>query len=298
MSTTTSTLTVAGLEAFVCDINLTTFIMHTFPGDLEITLTSPAGTIVTLTTDNGGSSDDAYNGTIWDDDAGDINPPGAVTDLSYGIGVLEPFAAPEEALAAFIGEDPNGVWTLEIFDDAGADQGQLADWSMEITTCVLDDDDNDGVGNGCDECIGDDATGDDDNDGICNNFDICDGDNATGDSDGDGVCDDNDLCDGIDATGDSDGDGICDFSDPCPNDASNDSDGDGVCDSADQCPGFDDNADADNDGIPDGCDEEDNSAQEVPETDACCGGGMPMMMPFLLIGWSRMRRRKRAARRR
>jgi len=297
-NTTTSTLHVDGLDTFVCDINVTTFITHTYSADLNITLTSPAGAIVTLSTYNGGAKADVFNGTVWDDDAGDFNPPGSVTEVDYDTMVVELFVAPEEGLAAFIGEDPNGLWVLDIFDNSGGDEGQLVDWSMDITTCVLDDDDNDGVGNGCDDCIGDDASGDDDGDGICNNFDICDGDNASGDSDGDGVCDDRDLCDGIDATGDSDGDGVCDFSDPCPNDASNDSDGDGVCDSADLCPGFDDNADADNDGIPDGCDPEDNSAQVVPDTNACCGGGAPMMMPFLLIGWSRMKRHRRAARRR
>ena len=47
------------------------------PSDLDITLTSPAGTVVTLTTDNGGTADDVFNGTLWDDQAGVTNAPGS-----------------------------------------------------------------------------------------------------------------------------------------------------------------------------------------------------------------------------
>jgi len=87
-----------------------------------------------------------------------------------------------------------------------------------------EDDDNDGVPNGCDTCLGDDATGDTDGDGICDDIDNCIsivnpaqtdcdndgvGDLCEVDSDGDSVPDDCDVCDGNDAFGDDDGDGIC-----------------------------------------------------------------------------------------
>ena len=136
-----STLTVTGLDARIWDVDLTAFITHTFPGDLDITLTSPAGTVITITTDNGGTADDAFNGTVWDDDAGDVNPPGGATDATYVSGEVEASLAPEEALAAFIGEDPNGDWILEISDDAGANTGSLDAWSLTITT-ILDDPEN------------------------------------------------------------------------------------------------------------------------------------------------------------
>ncbi|MCB9858215.1 MAG: pre-peptidase C-terminal domain-containing protein [Phycisphaerales bacterium] len=131
------------------------------------------------------------------------------------------------------------------------------------------------------------------------------------DADGDGVGDDLDGCPndagkiepGACGCGtpdtDSDGDGIEDCNDACPLDVTNDSDGDGVCDGVDACPGSDDTIDADGNGTPD-CLEgappppgEMPAPEEIPMTGECCGGGMPMLMPFMLLGWSRMRKKNR-----
>ncbi len=143
------TLNIAGAMDTICDVNVLTNITHTFSADLEITLTSPAGTSVTLTTDNGGANDNSFSGTLWDDDADPGNPapfPAAtfaasnmVTDTTYVNLVPEVTLTPEEALAAFNGEDPNGDWTLTINDDAGGDMGILAAWSLDIMTCACAD---------------------------------------------------------------------------------------------------------------------------------------------------------------
>ncbi|HEU4387635.1 MAG TPA: proprotein convertase P-domain-containing protein, partial [Blastocatellia bacterium] len=92
-----------------------------------------------LTTDNGDSptilNRNAFAGTLWDDKAGATNPPGAVTDASYVDNVAETPLAPEEGLAAFNGENPNGLWTLTINDDLfDLAVGTLNSWSLEITT--------------------------------------------------------------------------------------------------------------------------------------------------------------------
>ncbi len=135
-----STITVGGALPFLWDLNLSTFITHTFNGDLDITLTSPGGTIVTVTTDNAGTNDNVFNGTDWDDDANPlgqvpyVNNDGLVTDSLYANLVVETPLVPEEAFGAFIGEDPNGDWTLTISDDAAGDGGILAVWTLEITT--------------------------------------------------------------------------------------------------------------------------------------------------------------------
>jgi hypothetical protein len=50
-ATVTATIVVAGADAYLLDVDLTTSITHAFPSDLDITLTSPAGTVVTITTD-------------------------------------------------------------------------------------------------------------------------------------------------------------------------------------------------------------------------------------------------------
>jgi subtilisin-like proprotein convertase family protein len=120
-------ITVSGMNAYLFDVNLTTAITHTFPADLDITLTSPAGTVVTITTDNGGGNDNVFNGTIWDDDAGV-----PASDAIYTDGATSSPLVPEEALAAFISENPNGDWTLSITDDAGADTGTLNSWALNI----------------------------------------------------------------------------------------------------------------------------------------------------------------------
>ncbi|NUM47043.1 MAG: proprotein convertase P-domain-containing protein [Anaerolineales bacterium] len=126
----TSTLTIDGLDDYLWDLNLTTYIEHTYAADLDIFLTSPAGTEVSLTTDNGGSSDNVFNGTVWDDQW----VGSSVGDYTYVNNVPVPTMSPEEALGAFIGEDPNGTWTLTIYDDLGGDVGALNGWHLQITT--------------------------------------------------------------------------------------------------------------------------------------------------------------------
>ena len=79
--TTTSTLAVAGLDTYIWDVNVETSITHTWNADINpMVLTSPSGTVVTLTSANGGSNDNVYDGTLWDDDGGDTNPPGPASD--------------------------------------------------------------------------------------------------------------------------------------------------------------------------------------------------------------------------
>jgi subtilisin-like proprotein convertase family protein len=137
-----SVLAVAGVSGPVCDVDLTTFIRHTFAADLDVALTSPAGTVVTITTDNGGGNDHVFDGTLWDDDAdpdGQVpyaSNDGLVTDSLYADLVVETPLVPEEALAAFLGEDPNGDWLLTISDDLPGDGGSLDSWTLEVVTCT------------------------------------------------------------------------------------------------------------------------------------------------------------------
>ena len=146
----TSTIVVAGAGSSLLDVDVTTGLSHTFAADLDVTIMSPAGTVVTLTTDNGAGNDDVFNGTVWDDDANPagqvpyVTNSGLVTDHPYVDSTLASPLVPEEGLAAFIGENPNGTWTITISDDlAGADGGTLNSWSLDIDTatcaaaCVL-----------------------------------------------------------------------------------------------------------------------------------------------------------------
>ncbi len=123
----TSTIAVSSAPPNLWSVTVTTDITHTWAADLEITLVSPAGSRVTLSTDNGGGNDDVFSGTVWVDTAGD-----PATDHSYSNNVTATPLTPEGALTGLRGEDPNGTWTLEIRDDAGADTGTLNSWSLDI----------------------------------------------------------------------------------------------------------------------------------------------------------------------
>jgi subtilisin-like proprotein convertase family protein len=129
VSTVADTQTLTGLPTYLDKVALYVEITHTFPGDLDMTLTSPLGTVVKVTTDNGGGSNDVFNGTSFDPDSTD-----PVTDHAYGDMVIVPLLAPEGSFDNFLGEDPNGLWTLTITDDAGADIGTLVRWDLSITT--------------------------------------------------------------------------------------------------------------------------------------------------------------------
>lgn len=134
-------------------------------------------------------------------------------------------------------------------------------WTEGID-CVVDDDE-DGVIDACDVCLGFDDSADEDKDGVPDGCDRCPGFNDALDQDEDGVPDDCDVCPGFDDRLDEDGDGI-------PDDC-------------DICPGFDDNKDCDGDGTPDGCDTEpDCNSNGIPdhcEIDAgapdCDGNDVP-----------------------
>jgi len=94
---------------------------HTFLGDLTFTLTSPSGTSVVLISDQCGS-DENFNITF--DDSAESSPP-----CPYNDGGSYTAAG---SLADFIGENPQGDWTLEVLDDANFDGGSLESWGLQI----------------------------------------------------------------------------------------------------------------------------------------------------------------------
>jgi subtilisin-like proprotein convertase family protein len=103
----TSTIEITGATTTIgAGLNIDIDLEHPFVGDLIITLTSPQGTRVVL----------------FDPD-----------DLDSGSNVQGNFPAdyqPVDSLSAFIGEDPNGTWTLTVSDNAAEDQGTLNSWSI------------------------------------------------------------------------------------------------------------------------------------------------------------------------
>lgn len=102
--------------------NVTVDIFHTFTGDIDMTLISPAGTMLDLTSDNG-SNGDSFTNTVFRDGA-----PNITTGTAPFTGEFQ--AEGGTFAATYDGEAINGDWTLSIFDDAGGDTGTLNSWSI------------------------------------------------------------------------------------------------------------------------------------------------------------------------
>ncbi len=117
-------LTVSGLTS-INDLNVRLNIEHSYVSDLDVFLISPAGSRIELFTDVGLNGDNLSN-TLLDDEA--------ATAITAGSAPYAGSYRPEGQLAELDGENPNGVWTLEITDDGNADQGMLLGWSLAITT--------------------------------------------------------------------------------------------------------------------------------------------------------------------
>jgi len=137
-ATLQSALAATGLAGTLADVDVVLDVDHTYDGDLDVFLTSPAGTKILLFTDVGGGGE-GFADTVLDDAAAEAIIAGEA-----------PFAGayrPEGLLADLAGEDPNGVWTLEVTDDAGSDVGTLNGWTLVLKldepAVQTDDDDPD-----------------------------------------------------------------------------------------------------------------------------------------------------------
>jgi subtilisin-like proprotein convertase family protein len=119
---------------------------HAYPRDVDVLLVSPSGTAVTLMSDVGGATPTGKTYLTFDDDAAAEVPNASTvtegtyrpTDLDGGVEDEFPAPAPTSAapatLAAFDGEDPNGVWRLFVVDDTHTDVGSIARWSITVET--------------------------------------------------------------------------------------------------------------------------------------------------------------------
>jgi cysteine-rich repeat protein len=122
-------------------------VSHTNAADLDVFLTSPSGKRIDLVTDLGGGNDDLYEGTTFDDQAGT-----PVTDTTVPAnGTAFTRVTGEGALAAFMGENPNGSWTLTVVDDTSTYNGRLNGWSLTIVTATACGDGVVDAGEQCDD---------------------------------------------------------------------------------------------------------------------------------------------------
>jgi cysteine-rich repeat protein len=106
----------------IFQLNLT----HTYDGDLDITLKSPASAAgIDISSDNG-STGDNYTNTLFSDNC--------APQVASGVAPFTGCYKPESPMTAFVGQPAAGNWTLGVGDDAGGDFGSLLSW--KLTLCV------------------------------------------------------------------------------------------------------------------------------------------------------------------
>lgn len=138
--TITSTMTVAACPAGASSagVSASLKISHTWVGDLQVTLTNPNATTVTLlsnladpTGSPAGCQGDNVNATFVDGAPAQSCSAGLAGNV-----------APATSMAAF-GQAPiNGVWTLTVSDTQNSSDGILNDWSIVAICQTLDIDAN------------------------------------------------------------------------------------------------------------------------------------------------------------
>jgi subtilisin-like proprotein convertase family protein len=116
-NTPTTCLTVnVPVEYHITDLNVCIDLVHTFDGDLIVSVQSPLGTVVVLSNHRGGGGDNFFC-TEFDDEA----------TLTIGSGTA-PFSGswiPDNALSAFDGENAVGDWLVCVDDQVGGDDGYV-----------------------------------------------------------------------------------------------------------------------------------------------------------------------------
>jgi subtilisin-like proprotein convertase family protein len=149
-----STIRVSDVEGVVTDVNVTLDgFRHGFPNDLDVLLVGPGGQSVVLAEGVGGAEPVQDVTITFDDDGVPLTDQQAPSDETTfrpssnagdGFGFNGPGAVPPpphgSALGVFDGTDPNGTWSLFVFDDGPRDAGQIAGgWSLELELAGQDE---------------------------------------------------------------------------------------------------------------------------------------------------------------
>jgi subtilisin-like proprotein convertase family protein/subtilisin family serine protease len=109
---------------FIEDVNVTFELTHTWLADIEVTLTSPDGTTITLLDQPCDDLDDVD--VIFDDKGlaqtcNDLLPPALIGSIKA-----------EEKLSSFVGENINGDWILTVNDMFSGDGGSIDSFGVEL----------------------------------------------------------------------------------------------------------------------------------------------------------------------
>ena len=119
----------------VTDVNIGVQLGHSYRGDLRITLTSPAGTVVNLIT-NVGTGADNLN-VLFDDSAAASISTHTANDNTAAAPPYQRSFRPEGALADFNGQGTAGTWQLSICDSLNGDSGSFTRADLTLTSVPL-----------------------------------------------------------------------------------------------------------------------------------------------------------------
>jgi Ca2+-binding RTX toxin-like protein len=145
-----SDIAVTGLAGVVSDVNATLVnINHVNPDDIEALMVAPGGQTTVLMADAGGTINSVNDTIILDDsatfpvpDSGGLVNGATHKPADYEMPGLEPYNAPAPppphglTLSTSNGSNPNGTWSLYVFDDFFNTAGQAISggWSLTVTT--------------------------------------------------------------------------------------------------------------------------------------------------------------------
>ena len=117
----------------VGDVDVAALIEHTYRGDLQLTLRSPAGTSAALTTRNGSRGGDNFNVRLNDEGFGTYLGLSNTATHTLSAPPYQHDVVPQSALSVFDGESANGTWTLDICDGFNADSGDFERADLFLT---------------------------------------------------------------------------------------------------------------------------------------------------------------------
>ena len=126
-STQTSVINVPSLGVGASVSTVCLDMLQTWSGDMTFNLVSPQGTVLELSSGNGGSGDN-YTSTCFD--------MSALQSITTGTAPFTGSWLPEGAggFSVFSGQNFSGNWTLQLIDGAAGDAGTLLNWSILFET--------------------------------------------------------------------------------------------------------------------------------------------------------------------
>jgi len=141
-----SPIEVADLRGVVTDVTVTlNGFTHSFPADIDLLLVGPEGQSVLLMEGVGGTTPVSGVTVTFSDDGVPLSDvesltsgtarPSSFTGDGFGFEGPAPAPTPPHGteMTVFDGTDPNGTWSLFVFDDGDRDRGQITGgWTLDL----------------------------------------------------------------------------------------------------------------------------------------------------------------------